>query len=154
VSRRAFLAGIGGASAAIAGLPQAFAPLSVRAQDARDEQPTEPGAVVPAPSGRLPRHERAYRIRVEAADRLYELPLSGIPRVTDEELYTTKIGNFTKGLPHDALGEVNPFAYEALAQAVASENPSAFEDVPMGGAVRLQNPQAGLAFGLIGLDSH
>jgi membrane-associated phospholipid phosphatase len=154
VSRRAFLAGIGGASAAIAGLPQAFAPLSVQAQDARDEQPTEPGAVVPAPSGRLPRHERAYRIRVEAADRLYELPLSGIPRVTDEELYPTRIGNFTKGLPHDALGEVNPFAYEALAQAVASENPSAFEDVPMGGAVRLQNPQAGLAFGLIGLDSH
>jgi membrane-associated phospholipid phosphatase len=154
VSRRAFLAGAGGASAAIAGLPRALVPWGVQAQDDRDEQPTQPGTVAASRSGRLPRHERAYRIRVEAAARLYELPLPGVPRVTDEELYPTKIGNFTKGLPHDALGEVNPFAYEALAQAVASEDPTAFEDIPMGGAARLQNPQAGLAFGLIGLDSH
>ncbi|MDQ3513277.1 MAG: vanadium-dependent haloperoxidase, partial [Chloroflexota bacterium] len=100
------------------------------------------------------RHERAYRIRTDAAARLYDLPLSGIPRVTDEELYPSKIGTFTKGLPHDALGEVNPFAYQALAQAVNSGDPAAFEDIPMGGAAKLQNPQAGLAFGLIGPDSH
>ncbi len=154
VSRRAFLASVGGVSAVIAGLPRPSAPLGVQAQDARNEQPTGSGAAVPARSAPLSRHERAYRIRVEAAARLFDLPLSGIPRVTDEELHPTKIGNFTKGLPHDALGEVNPFAYEALAQAVASKNPTAFEDIPMGGAARLQNPQAGLAFGLIGLDSH
>ena len=154
VSRRGFLAGVGGVSAAVAVLPRAFAPSSVQAQDARDEQPTETGAAAPAQTAPLARHERAYRIRVEAAERLHELPLSGVPRVTDEERHQTKIGNFTKGLPHDALGEVNPFAYEALAQAVASDDPASFEDIPMGGAALLTNPQAGLAFGLIGHDSH
>ncbi len=154
VSRRAFLAGVGGASAAMTGLTRPSMPLGAQAQDVRDEQSVRPGATTPARTAPPARHERAHQIRVEAAARLYELPLSGLPRVTDEELHPAKIGNFTKGLPHDVLGEVNPFAYEALAQAVTSGDPTAFEDIPMGGAVKLQNPQAGLAFGLIGLDSH
>ena len=151
VSRRVFLAGVSGATAAVAGLPRALLPSGTRAQDAGGHT-DDPAAVGSAPL--LPRHERAYRIRIQAADRLRELPLSGVPRVSDEDLYPSKIGNFSKGLPHDALGEVNPFAYEALAQAVTGDDPNAFEEIPMGGAARLTNPQAGLAFGMIGPDSH
>lgn len=153
VSRRAFLAGAGGA-ASIAGLQAARSPSAVRAQNGPVDQPAEPGTVTSSVDSWTARRERAYRIRIEAAERLREPLLSGVPRVTDEELYPSKIGNFTKGLPHDALGEVNPFAYEALAQAVSGDDPAAFEDIPMGGAARLANPQAGLAFGLIGPDSH
>ncbi len=154
VSRRAFLASTGGVSAAIAGIRQPFTHSGAQAQGAGDEDPTGPKTAVPGGAAPLSRHERAYQTRVEAAERLFELPLSGIPRVTDEELYPTRIGNFTKGLPHDALGEVNPFAYEALIQAMISEDPARFEDIPTGGAARLQNPQAGLAFSLVGPDSH
>lgn len=154
VNRRAFLAGVSGGSVAAVGLSQSSKPLGAQAQNTHDEQSTELGAAEPTWSAPLSRHERAYQIRVEAAARLFQLPLSGIPRVTDEELHPTKIGNFTKGLPHDTLGEVNPFAYEALAEAVTSGDHTAFEDIPMGGTVRLQNPQAGLAFSLIGPDSH
>ena len=153
-SRRAFLGRVGGASVVVAGLPRFAAPAGARAQDAPVDRRTEPGSTAPEPSSQPLRQERAYRIRLMAADRLTEPRLSGLPRITDEEMHPTKIGNFTKGLPHDGLGEANPYAYEALIQAVAGDHAAAFEDIPMGGAARLQNPQAGLAFGLIGPDSH
>ena len=146
--RRAFLVGSSAAAvAAVTGASPLVASRSALAQDLVAEEPVPP-------TGLLPRHERAYQIRVKAAKRLYNLPLVGIPRTTDEDVYPTRIGNFSKGLPHDALGEVNPFAYEALFRAVTSGDPAAFEDIPMGGDARLTNPQAGLAFELIGPDSH
>ena len=153
-SRRAFLGRVGGASVVVAGLPRFAKPAGARAQDAPVNRSTASGSTASEPSNRPLRQERAYRIRLMAADRLNEPRLSGLPRITDETMHPTKIGNFTKGLPHDGLGEVNPFAYEALIHAVAGGNAAAFEDVPMGGAARLQNPQAGLAFGMIGPDSH
>ena len=145
LTRRALLGGVGGASVALAGAPLRLPGLvpAVSAETA----PT-------APAIALKRHERAYQIRVQAAERLKELPLPSVGPIGDEELYPTKIGNFSKGLPHDGLGEPNPFAYAALATAVASGEPAAFEDIPMGGAARLRNPLAGLAFDLVGADSH
>jgi PAP2 superfamily len=71
----------------------------------------------------------------------------------DEQRYTNKIGNYSKGLHHDGNGEVDLVAYAAYLNAIRSGQPSDFENIPLGGNVRLTNPQAGLAFGLEGADS-
>jgi hypothetical protein len=81
------------------------------------------------------------------------------PNNGDEAAYPNKIGNFSKGLPHNALGEVDLNAYQAFTRAVQSGNPADFEAIPMGcpdlaRRAKLVNPQSGLAFDLEGADSH
>ncbi|HZP41079.1 MAG TPA: vanadium-dependent haloperoxidase [Candidatus Binatia bacterium] len=63
------------------------------------------------------------------------------------------VASFSKGLPHDALGHVDPAAYAALLAAVRSGDPADFERIPMAGTLRLTSPQAGLAFDLEGPDA-
>jgi hypothetical protein len=66
----------------------------------------------------------------------------------------TYIANYSKGLPHNGLGEVDVVAYQALRTALASGTPADFEAIPLGGGRPLVNPQAGLAFDLEGPDAH
>jgi len=72
----------------------------------------------------------------------------------DEERYFNKIGNFSKGLPHDVLGEVNLTAYSGLISALASGAPADFEAIQLGGTLKLSNPQSSYAYCLEGTDSH
>src|SRR5438270_13998411 len=53
----------------------------------------------------------AYRIRQEAALSEFNLPLPAHSDNGDEALYPNKTGNFSKGLPHNQLGEVDLNAY-------------------------------------------
>lgn len=76
------------------------------------------------------------------------------------------IAAYSKGLPHDSAGEVNPTAYHSLLRAVQSGDPEDWERVvlaPTGPPPppqpyppplprRLKNPQAGLAYDLQGPD--
>src|SRR5436190_7654209 len=70
----------------------------------------------------------------------------------EESTYPAFIANFTKGLPHDNIGEVQPSAYRALLRALLSGDPEDFEAIPLATAPpgrrhrRLTNPQAGFAF--------
>lgn len=72
----------------------------------------------------------------------------------EEDEYPNRIGNYSKGLPHDALGHVDPAAYNALRRALGTGRPDDFERIPLGTAAgrRLTNPQAGLAYDLEGSD--
>jgi hypothetical protein len=79
----------------------------------------------------------------------YNHPING-----DEALYPNKIGNYSKGLPHDALGEVDPTEWNTLIQTLNSGDPEDFEELTLGGAVPLIDPQSGLAFDLEGQDGH
>jgi hypothetical protein len=72
----------------------------------------------------------------------------------DEQKYPNFIGNFSKRLPHNAIGEVDPGAYRLLLNAVRQGTAASFEQVPLGGIVALVNPLAGVAFDLEGTDSH
>ncbi len=45
-------------------------------------------------------------------------------------------------------------AFDALTRAMRSGKPADFEALPVRGAIRLRNPQAGLAFDLQGPDAH
>ena len=71
----------------------------------------------------------------------------------DEYLYPSRIGNFSKTLPHDAItGEVDPAAYNALLAALDSQDFDDFEAVPGNG--RLLNPLGALAFNIDGPDNN
>ena len=100
-----------------------------------------------------PRRLRAYDLRVKAA---FAAASASIPRrdgATDETRVPAFLAMFTKGLPHDAFGLVDPDAYRSLARAAASTPNARFEDVPLGGIRRLVSPQAAFAFALDGLDA-
>jgi membrane-associated phospholipid phosphatase len=100
------------------------------------------------------RVDAAFRVRHDAASLERALPVPDHPCNGDEELYPNKIGSYSKGLPHNNLGEVDLDAYDALINALSSGNPDDFESVPITGDIKLKNPQSGLAFELIGADSH
>jgi hypothetical protein len=72
----------------------------------------------------------------------------------DEERYFNKIGNYSKGLPHDVLGEVNLSAYAGLITALTSGAPTDFGAIQLGGVLKLSNPQSSYAYCLEGADSH
>lgn len=77
----------------------------------------------------------------------------------EESAYASYIANYSKGLPHNAVGEVLPHAYRALLRALQTGNPQDFQaiplsDQPVGRHRQLINPQAGLAWDLEGPDAH
>src|SRR5690242_14776952 len=100
------------------------------------------------------RAQDCFQIRMKAA--LAERQAAAPNQVTngDETLYPNRIGNFSKGLPHNSIGEVDRAAYQSLLTALESGDPADFERIQMGGNVLLVNPQAGLAFDMEGADSH
>ena len=104
---------------------------------------------------RATRRGDSFRLRVQAARNYFsdELPVQRTNG--DEGLYSADYrASFTKALPHDSLGEVNPAAYQALLTALERGENSDFEAVPLGGARRLANPQAAYKFEMTGVDSH
>jgi hypothetical protein len=102
-------------------------------------------------AGRL---QRAEEIRRDAALRQRNATQRPGEPNPDEVSFPNKIGSFSKALPHDALGHVDPAAFAALVKAMQTGAAADFEAIPLGGATKLKNPQAGLAFDLQGADSH
>ncbi len=98
------------------------------------------------------RRRQAYKLRQEAALFEKDLPLPGHPCNGDEFLYPHKIGNYSKALPHNQLGQVNIHAYQAMIKALTTGNPEMFSEIPLGGVAKLANPQSAYAFDLTGPD--
>src|SRR6266850_3285793 len=145
LARRDFFRIGGITAAATLGLPSLLKVPSAQASD--------------AVSGSSQRRNRAYQIRQQAAMLQMQQASPAHLNNGDEAAYPNKIGNFSKGLPHNDLGEVDLNAYGAFIQAVNSGNPADFEAIPMGcpdvtRRSKLTNPQAGLAFDVEGADSH
>lgn len=139
LDRRAFLRRAGGAAAglfAAGALPLAVVEgASIAAADAR-------------------RSNEAYRIRLEAASLAQHRPSVSHPNNGEEDLYPNKIACYSKGLPHNGLGEVDLAAYAVMLAALKSGRKSDFEAIPVGFGRKLTNPMSGLAFDLEGPDSH
>jgi hypothetical protein len=104
---------------------------------------------VPPPSGRL---GDAYKLRLKAASFVRDLPLPHPAANGDEEGVPGHAACYSKGLPHDRLGQVDPAAYGFLRKALASGDPNDYESIPLGGQVKLANPQSALAYNLVGPD--
>jgi membrane-associated phospholipid phosphatase len=100
------------------------------------------------------RRQHAYRVRHQAALYHRTLPLPAHRSNGDEDRYPNKIASFSKGLPHNPLGEVDLAAYTALLNALSTGQSAAFEAVPLGGRVKLANPQAVYTLELEGPDPH
>ncbi len=147
VTRRGFLRGAGGVTAAT---------LATGATGVASLWSPQPAHAAPTVTNNSQSRRAMARLaRVEAAQLAFTRPLP-LPASNGEESdYGGKrIGNFTKGLPHNGLGEVDPAAYNQLLKALASGSKDDFEAIPLGGVRPLRNPQAGLAFDLEGPDSH
>ncbi|MEM7152995.1 MAG: vanadium-dependent haloperoxidase [Myxococcota bacterium] len=119
--------------------------------------PGTANAEVLSPLSRGERRAEAFRIRRDAArDNRQRSRGLGRQQTNDDDDYPDARGSFTKALPHDAIGEVDPSAYHALRYAMESGDPDDFDLIPLDPAAdrRLANPQAALAFSMTGLDSH
>ena len=121
----------------------------------------------------LPRREEERRlaalgIRQQAAELAAERPRVPDENNGDEVNYNQTdaatgdppyIGNYSKGLRHDSLGDPDPVSYGSLLRALQSRDPQDFEQILLGtidpGArrMKLTNPQGGLAFDLEGPDA-
>jgi hypothetical protein len=146
MSRRVFLGrAAGGTAAAVAAGLLAELPRPVRASSSR--LPTADRLVGSA------RADQALAIRLGAARRERAVPLPGHPDNGDEAAYASRIASYSKGLPHNALGEVDPQAYAALLAALATGTIAAVEQLPLGGSNKQADPMAAHAFNLEGADS-
>src|SRR3989440_7428789 len=144
LSRRRFIGRVGSATAAAwtasaIGLSPLLGSKSVRAEAA-------------TVLGRQ-RAIEAYDLRKNEALAEYHLPIVSHPNNGDEDLYSNKIGNYSKGLPHNNLGEVDLAAYNSYLAAIRSGLPSDFESIILGGNTKLTGPQCGLAFAVEGMDA-
>lgn len=100
------------------------------------------------------RYSKSYKCRLDAAKMARNRPSVSHIGSGDDELYASKIGSYSKGLPHNQLGEVDLAAYETLATARRSLIPADFEKITLGLGRPLTSPQAGLGMDLEGPDSH
>lgn len=148
LSRRRFLGGVGGAAVALT----VGAATSGEASPQAAEALAEPGRQSPQLAKAAARREKAYQIRMQAAKAQRNKPLVTHVSNGDEARYSNRIGNYSKGLPHNSFGEVDPTAYQSLVKAAESGDPKDFDAVQYSGGRRLTNPQAGWAYDLEGMD--
>lgn len=99
----------------------------------------------------------AYNLRINAADQNLSDPIPAHPHNDDEAVYADKINSYTKGLPHNADGIVDPVAYQSLIDALSSGDPADFDNIIMGvgpnnGGLGLRNPQAAYSYFIEGKD--
>ena len=112
------------------------------------------------PQSSIERQKSSFRIRQEAAQIAFKRGVTAHICNGEEQDYLDNngnpnyIANFSKGLKHNYLGEVDPNGYAAFIAALKSGKPADFEAIPLGGLRKLTSPQAGLAFDLQGSDSH
>jgi hypothetical protein len=139
VDRRSFLGRLGGITAGVASGILAM-PAVAAAKEIGPENPTQ-------------RRNDEFSRRNSAALAEKILPPNH-PTNGDEERYYNKIANYTKGLPHDDLGDVNLQAYDSMITALSSGNASDFENIALGGTLKLSNPQSSYTFCLEGSESH
>ena len=144
VSRRKFLGQLGAGAATAVGLGALSLPTL--------QGVVEAAAIDPATSNQ--RRRKCFRTRREAAEFEHHQPMVAHPSNGEEELYANKIASYSKGFPHNSLGEVDLAAYNLFIAALTSGRPADFEAIPLGLGRKLTNPQSGLAFDLEGPDSH
>jgi hypothetical protein len=103
----------------------------------------------------------ARDVRVQAAEVAAARRHDEHANNNDEANYPDQplIGNYSKGLRHDNLGDPEPGSYSTLLRALHSEDPADFEEITLGvlpvdaKRLKLTNPQSGLTFDIAGPDA-
>ncbi len=105
----------------------------------------------PDKEARRARRRSAAKRRIDAAmENTMAREFVSHPINGDELWYPSKLASYSKGLPHDALGEVDLEAYQALTKAI--EGDGEFSAIPLGGTRMLENPEATYSFNMTGYD--
>ncbi|HSJ76070.1 MAG TPA: hypothetical protein VK899_07815, partial [Gemmatimonadales bacterium] len=99
----------------------------------------------------------ARDVRIESAHLAAERPHAEHTNNNDEVNYGSFIGNYSKSLKHDSLGDPDPKSYGTLLRALQSRDPADFEEIELSTAatsapLKLTNPQTGLTFDIEGPD--
>jgi hypothetical protein len=149
LDRRSFLGRLGVGAASIAGLAASATAATSKADPQLPGK--DIGALLDTPEART---ARAFEIRMRAAELARDRAIVAQTPNGEEQLYPNRIANYSKGLPHNAFGEVDPGAYDSFLGALRSGDPARFEALPMGLGRKLTNPLAGMAFDLEGPDGH
>jgi hypothetical protein len=156
VGRRTFLERLGVSTAIATAMMYSRAAVADNSSR-RENDPTSGNVDGSTRAGAEQRRNDAFQLRVNAAKEEHEIPIPDHLNNGDELLYPHWwIGNHSKGLPHNSIGEVDDGAYQKLLVAVASGDANDFAAIPLGGgvkSVKLADPQGGLAFTLQGTDS-
>ncbi len=165
-SRRSFFGKVGvmagGAAVAAAGVPLETLLGSRYTTASAATSPTVASTTTAATltSGSFPVGGQARRafvlaVREQAALAEFAKPIPAQIPNTDEAVYASDfyIGNFTKNLPHDQLGQVSPAAYKTFLKACTTGKESDFEAITLGGTAPYASPQAGLTINLDGSDT-
>ena len=115
----------------------------------------------PVPVRESARKARGFKLRKRAAERTYGIKWPDHPTNGEEDDYRknghrTYIANYSKGLRHNKLGEVDRESYESFLRAAKSPSFAKWEKVQLGTFkephFRLFNHLAGLTFPLQGPD--
>jgi hypothetical protein len=107
---------------------------------------------------RQPRRRRSRSARRREAsirENLLRRPVPDQPTSGDERRFGREVNyfaSFSKGLPHDANGEVDPDAFERLRSALETPGGGEFDAVPQAGERPLTNPEAAISYNTVGLD--
>lgn len=70
----------------------------------------------------------------------------------DEGRYDSRFASFSKGLPHNRLGEVDRRAYDAMVKSIAEDDRENLDTVARADVARFVNPQASFATSVAGLN--
>lgn len=103
-----------------------------------------------------PGNQRGFQALTQRTDRASANLINAVPEAAgngDEAEIAHFAANYTKGLPHDALGEVDNAAYVAFQRACQSNNAQDWAAVPMGGTAKQISPQAAFALQMEGADA-
>jgi len=101
------------------------------------------------------RQRRVLETRWEAAQAEFKSSPPAHATNLDEERYDDRRASFSKTMPHNNLGEVDPEAYRQWLAILANGDPAGFDQVPRDPQAieRLNDPQATYATDLVGPDA-
>lgn len=151
-SRRKFIGGLGCAAAAT--LVAGATGIRTEAKKSTGQNGSQNGFPGVSSSNGIQRAQQSFQNRRNAALAELNIPIPVEITNGDEQRYPNRIGNYSKGLLHNNIGEVEPASYQSMLNAIRGGEPQLFEQIQIGGNTPLVDPQAGLAFDLEGTDSH
>jgi membrane-associated phospholipid phosphatase len=100
------------------------------------------------------RQQAAFDLRHRAALAQSRVRVAAPVVNGDETRFTDALGSYSKGMPHDAEGIVDPEAWNVFIRALETGDSADFELIPKGGTAKQANPQAAFAYDLAGADGH
>ncbi len=102
----------------------------------------------------MTRQADALSVRTQAATTQSNVTYGTQETNGDEGLYADYRASFSKGMPHNNLGEVDTSVYDTYLNALDTGVNQDFEAITMAGTRKLANPQGAYRFEICGLDSH